>query len=539
MELFNRLFGNFLVFIYHCFDRIVINGYLSNLSRPEQVVHFYKNLVGEKCITKEALGKRTKEYTAWVESYAFNQGIPIEWAEKNVRKEDYVQEYLRRFKRRNTNGVYFIFKSMEQGPTFRSITPRFPTTDSTYRILKKHRSRYTHYYFYILDEVLGPMVMRVGTFLPFQTTYYLNGHNFMELELKKRGIRFRKEDNAFLSVSDPKALQSIANSLSPQLIQERLAYWTFVLGPKFSQRERKAMNLNRFFAITQIEYCRNFVFRRNFPIRKLFERSCELGLWRLTVDKISHIFGMRITKALKGKLHTTLEKLEHGRHTLRAYWKSSFVKQYEKFRTFLRQEVCSNNLKDFRFKKGLDNLPKVREEFSAITERFTGLQAQALNVHVDFPLFQRIALPITVGTTKLAGIKIQDTRMIRVMEIMLHIGTQLSGWSMDRIYRAIQERYGLDPKSYTITQLRYDMRKMKAHGLVQRHGKQYRYLLTEKGVKVSLMFLFFHKRVCGPLANSLFQHQPNVSFQPESRLEKAYHKADANIQKIIDLCHAA
>lgn len=539
MELFNCLFGNFLIFVYHCFDRIVINGYLSNLSRAEQVTYFFHNVVGVYCITKEILMKRTQDYTNWVGSYASNQKIPVEWAEKNVRKEDHVQTYLRQFKRQNKSGVYFIFKSMEQGPTFRSMTPRFATTDPNYRILKKHRSRYTHYYFYILDEVLGPMVMRVGTFLPFQTTYYLNGHHFMELELKKRGIWFRKKDNAFLSVSDPETLQSIANTLSPQIIQERIAYWTFVLGPKFSQREREAMNLNRFFAITQIEYCRNFIFRRNFPIRKIFERSCELGLWQLTVDKISYIFGMRITKRLKGKLHTTLEKLEHGHHTLRAYWKSSFVKQYEKFSTFLRQEVCSNNLKDFRFKKGLDNLPQVRQEFSAITERFIGLQAQALNVHVDLPLFQRISLPVTVGATKLAGIKIHDTRMIRVMEILLHVGTQLSGWSMDRIYRTIQERYGLSPESYTINQLRYDMRKMKVHGLVQRHGKQYSYRMTEKGVKVSLMFLFFHKRVCGPLANSLFHHQPNVSFQPESRLEKAYHKADANIQKIIELCHAA
>ena len=29
------------------------------------------------------------------------------------------------------------------------------------------------------------------------------------------------------------------------------------------------------YAISQIEYCRNFIFRRNFPIHKLFERSCE------------------------------------------------------------------------------------------------------------------------------------------------------------------------------------------------------------------------------------------------------------------------
>ncbi len=29
MELFTKLFGDLLVFVYHCFDRIVIHGYLS------------------------------------------------------------------------------------------------------------------------------------------------------------------------------------------------------------------------------------------------------------------------------------------------------------------------------------------------------------------------------------------------------------------------------------------------------------------------------------------------------------------------------
>ena len=36
METFDKLFGSLLAFIYHCCDRIVINGYLSGLSRPAQ-----------------------------------------------------------------------------------------------------------------------------------------------------------------------------------------------------------------------------------------------------------------------------------------------------------------------------------------------------------------------------------------------------------------------------------------------------------------------------------------------------------------------
>jgi hypothetical protein len=73
---------------------------------------------------------------------------------------------------------------------------------------------------------------------------------------------------------------------------------------------------------------------------------------------------------MKGKLNTTLEQIEHGHHIFRAYFKHAFVKQYEKFATFLRNEICSNNLSDFNLKKGLEHLALVREKFLAITDRF-------------------------------------------------------------------------------------------------------------------------------------------------------------------------
>ncbi len=49
---------------------------------------------------------------------------------------------------------------------------------------------------------------------------------------------FRKNDNAFLAVDDVQALQTTADRLSPEIIRERLDYWTLHLGPKFSQKER-------------------------------------------------------------------------------------------------------------------------------------------------------------------------------------------------------------------------------------------------------------------------------------------------------------
>jgi hypothetical protein len=236
-------------------------------------------------------------------------------------------------------------------------------------------------------------------------------------------------------------LQAAADRLSAEIIRNRLEYWTLILGPKFSHRERRAMNLSRSYFLTQVEYCRNFIFKRNFPIRKTFERSCEIGLWRMTARKISEVFGQRLTKRLRGKLYSTLERIDHGHHIFRAYFKNSFIKQYEKFSTFLRNELCSNNLRDLGLKKGLENLNAVRQLFQDVTNRFADFQAKWLNVHADFSLLERLAHPIQKGATRIAGIKIHDTRMIRLMEVLLDAGTTINAWSARNIHQILLGRF--------------------------------------------------------------------------------------------------
>src|SRR6266702_8419062 len=145
METFRSLFGKLLVFVYHCFDRIVIQGHLPLLSREGHIVFFFRDVRG---------------------------------------KEEHVRPYLERMERQNRYGVYFIFKSMEQGSCFKSLPPKYATDAPNYRIIRRDRKLYPHLYFYIRDEVLGPLAMCVGTYLPFLIFYYVNGHHYIENELK-------------------------------------------------------------------------------------------------------------------------------------------------------------------------------------------------------------------------------------------------------------------------------------------------------------------------------------------------------------------
>jgi hypothetical protein len=163
-----------------------------------------------------------------------------------------------------------------------------------------------------------------------------------------------------------------------------------------------------------------------------------------------------------------LEKLDHGHHVMRIYRNHLVGRMYEKFSTVMRVEVCVNRMKDLGLNKGLKNLEALRRKLVVVTDRFAGFQARSLNVHVDFPLFQRMALPVTSGKTKIAGIKIHDTRMMRLMDVLLHDGTQLNGWRCADIHQTVLTSFVLSSDRYTLTQLRYDIRKMKAHGLLER-----------------------------------------------------------------------
>ena len=260
-----------------------------------------------------------------------------------------------------------------------------------------------------------------------------------------------------------------------------------MLGPKFSKKDRTTINLRRAYSLNQVELCRNFIFRRHFPIHKIFERSAELGVFRLTADVITQIFGVRKHKRLRGKLHTMLEKVDHGHHVLRIYGKSLVARMYEKFGTFLRIEVCVNRLKDLGLNKGLENLPALRTKLIDITDRLAGVEADLLNVHVDFPVFERLAKPVATGRTRIPGIKIHDTRLLRLMEVLLHGGSQLTGWRTADMHRAVREAFAMTPEAYSLTQLRYDVRKLRAHGLLERDGRRYCYRLTDKGVRVAAM----------------------------------------------------
>ena len=186
MDRFLQLFGRFVQFSYAAWDRIVLRGYYERLQRPENIVFFFRTVCGQRCITPEVLAARTVGYRRWVENYAKRHAVPLITPPAGTRKEQFVARFYQRY--RDQEGVVVILKSMEQSPTFISYEPRDrpASGDDDYRLIKRASKRFLHYYFYVMDPVMGPMSLCVSSYLPFGVNCYMNGHSYLAQHLSCR-----------------------------------------------------------------------------------------------------------------------------------------------------------------------------------------------------------------------------------------------------------------------------------------------------------------------------------------------------------------
>lgn len=526
MERFYKLYLNKLKFSYDSFDRIVLNGYISAFHQANHLTYYFKEILCQPYVNKKLLFSVTEDYKKAVAKFAETQSLSLEYVDGKARKESLVARERQQFERKGKFGVYRILKTIETENTFRVVRPKKKDNDPDNH-LSKVRKSYTHYYFYIHDEVLGNLSIRIASYLPFKVTAYLNGHSYIERYLKTVGGKkaiYRKKENAFLNIKDINLLSEAKANFTPELVQERLDYWIGLIGPKLPE-----YSLNYDYFINQIEYCRNFIFKGHFFLKQLFKRSCELSMLLIGNDSIKQIFK---GSARKADVKKSIERLDNGAHVFKAFFKRCFIKQYQKFPNMLRFEVTCNHLPDLRLKKSLRHLPAFAKEAESILDRYSESEALMLNAHADVDHFRKLAAPVMVGATKIPAIHVYQERMSRLMQVLLHDNAAISQFKSMTLRSRILCEFEVDAANYSRNQIIYDIRKLRAHGILQRVRGRNAYQLTDYGVKVALSFTLMRKRIYGPLHYSLFHHQPDASEKTESKLEQMYRKLDAQLNDI-------
>ena len=154
--------------------------------------------------------------------------------------------------------------------------------------------------------------------------------------------------------------QQLADSLTPWDLLSCGQKWLGRLTPFFTARERQESGCRHRLFFSQVEFCDNLIFQRRAALDKLGERLLDANRTIGQPNKITVIFGRRISKHYRGKLQTEIEDMDLPNPVIRSHYGNGFVKQYVRDHLMLRTEAASNNVNDYGVNKSVENLPVLR-----------------------------------------------------------------------------------------------------------------------------------------------------------------------------------
>lgn len=314
-----------------CFDRLLLNATIQPFQQPERVVGLFNTVRRLYPVSRDVLRDIAPQYHDWVGQRARHWGAPIGAAPAG-RRDAFVAPYFRRAK---PDEVVVILKARAPARILVSIGSK-----ATNRYPRELKRRWVeHYNVSLHDRRVGPMFVRGRPSLPFSARRCLNQHDWLASRRRERGIRFTRCGNAFLRRGDPATLQRLADALTPQDLiaggQQGLA----TLIPFSTARERRVCQHRLFRA--QVAYGDNLIFRRRAPLDALGERLLDANRTLGQPQKLSVIFGRKITRRHAGKLQTTIADLDLGSSVIRSHYQPGSITQDVRDPRLLRTESAN------------------------------------------------------------------------------------------------------------------------------------------------------------------------------------------------------
>src|SRR5213082_1354383 len=309
MNAFYEHHKNNIRFAYRCFDRILLHAAIQPFQQPERAVGFFDFYRQIYPVSRQLLRDISTQYHNWVKNRSQKWRVPIQ-EDPPGRRDDFVERY---FQRAQPDQVVAIIKAREPA-TYMTAIGKYDRWH-----LEMKRRCVDQYNFYVQDSHWGRMFVRVCPYFPFSARVCLNQHYWLALRLQERGIRFRQCANAFLQCSDPKALQKLADSLTADDLITCAQKWLASFTPFFTAEEREHAGVQHRLFFAQVEFCDNLIFRRRAAVDALEQRLLDANRSIGQPNKLTLIFGRRITRRHAGKLQTVIEDMNLPNPVIRSH----------------------------------------------------------------------------------------------------------------------------------------------------------------------------------------------------------------------------
>jgi hypothetical protein len=339
-------------------------------------------------------------------------------------------------------------------------------------------------------------------------------------QAQKAGLNFTKQENCFTTVTNAAGLAKVADTLSRDETAGRLRQlcerwiYTTCLCFALDLEEQKRSAFHYQYSVYQMEYSRNLLFQSGRQMDQVFQALIDRSRGPLDLDRVKTIFGdkKRPHYDTRKKNPTrwgvvvetpaydvTIFKVHYGKMTLKIYSKGDRV---------LRIEVIVHNTKQYRWGRSLPCFPAIVIRLKGILERFLNAVGCINACFVSDETLEKLPEPAQIGQTRVGGIDLNQPRIRRVAEAVLALSASPVGFTASDLAQQVRSMSGQPETEYGARRAAYDIKKLRAKGMVRKIGKSRRYESAPEGLRALTALLVLREKIIRPLLAASCQPEP-------------------------------
>jgi hypothetical protein len=485
-----------------CVDRLYLNAYVPALQVPGQVVRFLCGHLGYPIPSPALLGQISNRFRAQTRRFVRERRIPMlrlgapdrrRWDD---RKLDHVRPLLEAAEREGRFGVVALVVTEEFQRVWsarnRSRKPGVASLDFFFE-----KRRVGAYYFYILDPEFGPAFIKICTYAPWTARVWVNGHEWAKRQALRDGLGFIELHNGFGSCSDPARLQAICDSFSAEHLQAFFDRWIAEIPTPLTHGDRAAGYWWEL-SMRQVEVSRTLVLDDPRRARSFFEAlvADNIGIGR--PEQVSMVFARPLRRPTRHPYQTRI--FSTGTEVRIDFrYKHSRIKQYLKDGRALRIETVINKPADLDVRRRIHHLPELIDKARAVNQRLLIIEQAGQSCAIGSALFERIHQPYNREGQRTGALRFGDIRAVALAGALCHVLQALSGFTNKSLRGLVAAHLG---QHYSQSQMSYDLRRLRLHGLIERLPRSNTYHLTPEGIRVAVFYTKLQNRLLRPLLDS-------------------------------------
>jgi hypothetical protein len=487
---------------YDCVDRIILNAYFPLGCSPGGFRTWWRSLEGtDDTLDNAHLMRMAGRFSRCLRGWAKKEGIAVIDCPAGERKHEVAESYLPADPKRT--GIFLVL--VNRAPAAVWEVHRYGKGGIDLR-RKKPMPYVNHYTFHIWDAEWGHVAIRMCGHPPFSAMLMLNGHEYVASMATEQKIRFGKEQNCFTEFADAPGLQLVADTLRSQdaigrLLQvgERWLYKCLCFALHSDDQKRTAFRYA--VSLYQMEYSRNFLFKRGRDLERMFQGLIDRTRSTLDIKTVKTILGVkqRPQKKSKTRWEITVETPEYGLTIFKVHAGALTLKMYTKGERVLRCEVIVHNVRKLKEGNSLARWVPVVRHLHEVLNRFLEVVQCADSATLDDGTYESLPEPSAVGAARVAGINLTSARMATVLEGVVALSTRPSGFSSGDLAVIVQERLRVSAEHYQPRQAAYDLKKLRGKKFVTKIGKSRLYETPAEGLRTMVALGMLRDKVLKPV----------------------------------------